>query len=77
MAVIFLGGTEMSGNRRYPFVMCMLLSAPSTLLLATSQLTPALAADHTNLEEGLPVKVEDAFPIEYGKSEVQGVFVYD
>ena len=67
----------MSGNRRYPFVMSMLLSAPSTLLLATSQLTPALAADHTNLEEGLPVKVEDAFPIEYGKSEVQGVFVYD
>ena len=43
---------------------CSLLAA---LLLAAS---PAWA-DHTNLEEGLPVEVTDAYPLEYLGREVQ------
>ena len=54
-----------------------LLSAFGLLLSAAALATPALATDHNNLEEGLPVAVEDAYPIGYGKKEVQGVFTYD
>ena len=53
------------------------LTALGALLSACAAATPVSAADHTNLEEGLPVSVEDSFPIGYGKQEVQGVFVYD
>jgi hypothetical protein len=35
------------------------------------------AADHSNLEEGLPVQVEDAYPIAYRGQELQGLFRYD
>jgi hypothetical protein len=40
-------------------------------------LLPAAAADHDNLEEGLPVTIEDAFPIAYRGREVQGLVRYD
>ena len=35
------------------------------------------AADHLNLEEGLPVKVEDAYPIAFRGREVQTAFRYE
>ncbi|HYG34302.1 MAG TPA: hypothetical protein VEC99_05935, partial [Clostridia bacterium] len=35
------------------------------------------AADHMNLEEGLPLQLEDAYPIAYRRREVQAVFRYD
>ncbi|MBE7196349.1 MULTISPECIES: hypothetical protein [Methylobacterium] len=38
---------------------------------------PALAADHTNLEEGLPITVEDAYPIKENGLEVQSYFQYN
>ncbi len=37
----------------------------------------AIAADHLNLEEGLPTEVEDAYPIPYKGLEIQSVFQYD
>jgi hypothetical protein len=39
--------------------------------------TSAKAADHLNLEEGLPVQVEDAYPIEYRGRELQGQIRYE
>ena len=39
--------------------------------------TPAGAADHTNLEEGLPVTIEDAYTIKQNSIEAQGYFQYD
>ena len=38
---------------------------------------PVRAADHKNLEEGLPTDLEDAYPIEYQSREVQGQFRYE
>jgi hypothetical protein len=35
------------------------------------------AADHFNLEEGLPTRVEDAYPIAFRGREVQGLFRYE
>ena len=43
----------------------------STLLSATR------AADHLNLEEGLPVQIEDAYPIGFLGREVQGLARYE
>jgi hypothetical protein len=37
---------------------------------------PLSAADHMNLEEGLPLQMEDAYPIAYRGREVQGIFRY-
>lgn len=37
----------------------------------------AIAADHTNLEEGLPVITEDAYPLKQGALEVQGYARFD
>ena len=37
----------------------------------------ARAADHNNLEEGLPTQVEDAYPIAYGGREIQGLFRFE
>lgn len=37
----------------------------------------AQAADHLNLEEGLPTEVEDAYPIPYKGIELQGVTKYE
>lgn len=39
--------------------------------------SPLSAADHMNLEEGLPLQIEDAYPIAYRGREVQGIFRYD
>lgn len=37
----------------------------------------ALGADHLNLEEGLPTRVEDAYPLPFRDREVQASFRYD
>lgn len=37
----------------------------------------ALASDHKNLEEGLPVTVEDAYPVAWLGREVQGLLRYE
>lgn len=50
------------------------------LLAASFGLLPGVGsrahADHTNLEEGLPVEVTDAYPLEYLGREVQGRLQY-
>jgi hypothetical protein len=46
-------------------------------LLPGPGLRGAGAADHYNLEEGLPVQVVDAYPIAYGGREVLGRVQYD
>ncbi|BAQ49385.1 transporter [Methylobacterium aquaticum] len=38
---------------------------------------PVRAADHTNLEQGLPVVIEDAYPIKENGLEIQGYLRYD
>lgn len=38
---------------------------------------PASAADHTDLEEGLPIVIEDAYPLKYNSLEAQGYFRYE
>lgn len=45
--------------------------------IATFCQSTAFAADHLNLEEGLPIEVEDAYPIPYQGRELQGVFRYE
>ncbi len=35
------------------------------------------AADHSNLEEGLPTHLEDAYPVAYRSREVQAMFSYE
>ncbi len=45
--------------------------------IITSSPERAKAADHLNLEEGLPTEVEDAYPIPYQGIEVQGAFRYE
>jgi hypothetical protein len=45
----------------------LILCAAAPLWLAST----ARAADHTNLEEGLPTQVEDAYPTAYGNREFQ------
>jgi hypothetical protein len=51
------------------------MTALFALLVALA--APAFAADHANLEEGLPVQVEDAYPIAFRGREIQGVFRYE
>lgn len=46
----------------------------ATLLLAA---VPARAADHDNLDENLPLTIEDAYPIGYNGIEAQGFLRYD
>lgn len=56
----------------------LLVGLPLGLAIATGiGQASASAADHLNLEEGLPVEVEDAYPIPYKGREVQGVFRYE
>lgn len=47
-----------------------------TALLALAA-GPALAADHSNLEEGLPITIEDAYTIGENGLEVQSYFQYN
>ena len=44
-------------------------------MLLTAQ--GVLAADHLNLEEGLPTEVEDAYPVPYKGREIQNVLQYE
>jgi hypothetical protein len=45
--------------------------------MAVAAGSPLVAADHLNLEDGLPLQVEDAYPIAYRGREVQGIFRYE
>lgn len=45
--------------------------------LAVAAASTAWAADHTNLEEGLPITIEDAYPIKQNGLEFQSYFQYD
>ncbi len=45
-------------------------------VLAMSPLS-ARAGDHTNLDENLPIRLEDAYPVPYNDIEAQGYFSYD
>ena len=47
------------------------------VLLLTATCASARAADHWNLEEGLPVTIEDAFPIQQNGIEFQFFSQYD
>jgi hypothetical protein len=51
--------------------------ASSVLFVVIGTVSPALADDHFNLEGGLPVTVEDAYPIVDGGKEFQSVFTYE
>jgi len=51
--------------------------AVAVLALGLAVPAAANAADHTNLEEGLPLSVTDARPIGYLGREIQGVFRYE
>jgi hypothetical protein len=51
--------------------------ASSVLLVVIGAVSPALADDHFNLEGGLPVTVEDAYPVGAGDKEFQNVFTYE
>ncbi|MFT3787953.1 MAG: hypothetical protein QM770_17585 [Tepidisphaeraceae bacterium] len=42
-----------------------------SLIAALIPLSRAIAGDHANLEEGLPTRVEDAYPVEYRAFEFQ------
>lgn len=68
-------GKEITMRLRTPVTLAGLMSA----LLPAFSLLPSLAqaADHLNLEEGLPTKIEDAYPIKQGAIEVQGIAGYD
>ena len=45
-------------------------------VLALSPLS-ARAGDHANLDENLPIRLEDAYPVPYNDIEAQGYFSYD
>lgn len=45
-------------------------------LLLFCLLPQAFASDHTNLEEGLPTELEDAYPIKFRSREFQGLIRY-
>lgn len=56
---------------------CTLRHAGLACLLTLVAPASAGAADHTNLEEGLPVTIEDAYPIELNGLEFQFFSQYD
>jgi hypothetical protein len=51
--------------------------APLVPILLAGSTLAARAADHTNLEEGLPVTIEDAYPIKQNGIEFQYYTQYD
>jgi hypothetical protein len=53
------------------------VKSPALLALVIGLPFAASAADHINLEEGLPTRVEDAYPTAFRNREVQGIFSYD
>ncbi len=46
-------------------------------VLVSAWALPASAADHSNLEEGLPTHLEDAYPVAFRGREVQAMFSYE
>jgi len=54
----------------------MIFWAAALISLLISAIS-AGAADHFNLEEGIPTEVEDAYPIAYRGREIQYIFRYD
>lgn len=48
-----------------------------TLLAIAAQPSDANAGDHSNLEDGLPIEVEDAYAIAFRGREVQGLARYE
>lgn len=55
----------------------LLVTTAAALVSLVLALGPASrAADHDNLEEGLPTQVEDAYPIPFGNHELQGFARY-
>lgn len=52
-------------TRRVLLFACLLVAAP------------VRAADHTNIEEGLPTELQDAYPIAFRGYELQGRFRYE
>lgn len=55
----------------------ILLAGSCGLTIAGLWINTAAAADHLNLEEGLPTEVEDAYPVPYKGLEIQGVLRYE
>src|SRR5882672_8351474 len=66
-----------SGRSQFRLRRCTMVLTSSLLLAIAAALGPASAEDHTNLESGLPVTSEDAYPIELGGQELQSVFTYE
>jgi hypothetical protein len=65
-------------KKRHPVPpLAAILPAVICGLLTTPILPPAQAADHTNLEEGLPTQVTDAYATAYLNREIQGLFRYE
>lgn len=52
-------------------------AAAASLVIGWSSVHPAQAADHMNLDEGLPITIEDAFPTPYRNYEAQVLGQYD
>lgn len=46
-------------------------------LIVAAMVLPAGAADHLNLEDGLPLGIEDAYPIAFRGREIQGLVRYE
>ncbi|RJR54822.1 MAG: meta-pathway of phenol degradation [Desulfobacteraceae bacterium] len=68
----------MRSEIRSKFLAAMLIFLSSTLAGLFNPETALLhAADHYNLEEGLPVTIEDALPTAYRNREVQGLVRWD
>ena len=53
------------------------VSAALSLALTGVWMETAEAADHLNLEEGLPTEVEDAYPLPHKGREFQGILRYE
>ena len=55
----------------------ILIASSLGLTLTGLFIDTAAAADHLNLEEGLPTEVEDAYPIPYKGREIQTILQYE
>jgi hypothetical protein len=63
-------------NRLPACFSCTRRGTAIAIALAVLAFSGTAAADHTNLEEGLPVEVTDAYPLEYLGREVQSRLQY-
>lgn len=55
----------------------MLARTIAVAMMASAMVPVGRAADHLNLEEGLPVQIEDAYPIGFMGREFQGLTRYE